>query len=118
MSRVEVRLERTAYEPGDEITGSVEWDADGQPPRKVLVSLLWHTEGKGTEDIEIVDQNEVEHPSSSGGRDFSFRLPAFPWSFSGRLISLVWAIEASLEPKGDVDRADFVAAPGGQEVRL
>ncbi|MCP3956402.1 MAG: hypothetical protein GY719_00975 [bacterium] len=108
----------TSFEPGAEVRGRAEWQAGDEAPRSVLISLLWHTEGKGTEDIEIVEQIELEHPPASGSRDLTFRLPDFPWSFSGALISLVWAIEASLEPGGTVERVDLISAPGAEEIRL
>ncbi len=108
-----------AYEPGSEVRGRVEWQAEaGERPKAVLISLLWHTEGKGTEDVEILEQIEVEHPPVIGDRDFTFRLPDFPWSFSGTLLSLIWAVEASLEPGSTVERVDLISAPGGEEVRL
>lgn len=118
MSRVEIHLGRTAFEPGDVVDFRVEWDAGNEPPSEVLISLLWHTAGKGSEDVEVVEQVKVEQPSRWGEHQASFRLPAFPWSFSGRLVSLVWAVEASVEPKGGVERTDIVSAPGGEEIRL
>ena len=108
----------TSYEPGSEVRGRVEWQAVAERPKAVLISLLWHTEGKGTEDIEILEQVEVEHPPAVGSRDFTFRLPDFPWSFSGTLVSLIWAIEASVEPDGTVERVGLVSAPGAEEIRL
>ena len=116
---VQIHLDgATSFEPGTEVRGRVEWQADDEAPRSVLISLLWHTEGKGTEDIEIVEQIEFEHPPRAGDREFTFRLPDFPWSFSGSLISLGWAVEASLEPGGAVERVDLISAPGAEEVRL
>ncbi|MEM7350537.1 MAG: hypothetical protein AAF657_07010 [Acidobacteriota bacterium] len=113
-----LHLDEKAFEPGAEVRGRVDWQTTGKRPESLLISLLWHTEGKGTEDIEIVDQIELEHPAAMGHHDFAFRLPDFPWSFSGTLVSLIWAIEVGLEPRGGIERVDFVAAPGGQEVTL
>ena len=118
MSYLRIDLEEQGFEPGATVSGRVTWDAGRETPQKLLVSLLWHTEGKGTEDVEVIQQMTMANPGTGGYRDFNFRLPEFPWSFSGQLISLIWTIEASLEPKGEVQRADFVAAPGGIEVRL
>ncbi len=115
---LEVHLEETALEPGSELRGRVDWRAEGDSIESVLVSLLWYTEGKGTEDVGIVEQVEVDHPSMQGGHDFSFRLPDFPWSFSGTLVSLVWAVEASVEPDGAVERVPLVSAPGAREIKL
>ena len=110
--------EGTSYEPGSRVSGRVEWRVEGEPPDKLLISLLWHTEGKGTEDVEIIEQQDVDHPGLVGQHCFEVQLPSFPWSFSGTLISLIWAIEASLEPGGTVERIDLVSAPGAEEVRL
>jgi hypothetical protein len=51
-------------------------------------------------------------------RSFRFRLPEAPYSFSGKLISLVWALELVLEPSKEVTRREIIVAPGGQEVHL
>ena len=59
--------------------------------------------------MRIVDQVQIDLPRPHGHHDFSFRLPDFPWSFTGTLVSLVWAVEASLEPKGAVERVPIVS---------
>lgn len=46
------------------------------------------------------------------------RLPADPYSFSGTLISLVWALEVVAEPGGAAGRIDVVVSPTGNEIRL
>ncbi len=115
---LEIRLEETALEPGTELRGRVDWRAEGDAVESVVVSLLWYTEGKGTEDVDIVEQVDVEYPSVHGSREFSFRLPDFPWSFSGTLVSVVWAVEASLEPGGAVERVILVSAPEAREITL
>lgn len=115
---IDIHLDAAALEPGSELRGKVTWQAGVEQPRSVTISLLWHTEGKGTEDVEIVDQIEVENPPVSGSREFSFTLPGFPWSFSGTLVSLVWRVEVGIEPGGLVDYRNLVSAPGGEEIRL
>ena len=50
---LEIRLEETALEPGSELRGRVDWRAGGNAVDSVVISLLWYTEGKGTEDVEI-----------------------------------------------------------------
>lgn len=115
---IRIHLEEQAVEPGSELEGQIEWVAERKSIESVSISLLWYTEGKGTEDVEIVEQKEVDRPSMQGHHEFSFRLPQFPWSFSGTLISLVWAVEASLEPDGAVERVTLVSAPEAREVEI
>lgn len=113
-----LELDGDRFEPGDTVRGRVSWNRGMERPKEVLISLLRHTAGKGTEDIEVMAQEVVEQPAPLGDRHFSFVLPETPWSFSGSLISLVWAVEASLDGHGDVDRIEIVSAPGGEEVVL
>lgn len=115
---VEIELDRPAFEPGDVVEGTVRWNSGGQAAESVLISLLWHTEGKGTEDAETVAQTHIDAPTSSGEQRFALQLETQPWSFSGTLISVQWIVEASLEPNGDLHRAVLVAAPGGEEVQI
>lgn len=115
---IRIELDGTVFAPGDPIVGRVRWDYEGSST--VRVSLIWHTEGKGTEDTETVAQKHFRTTAKRGSTEaaFAFRAPAYPWSFSGNLISLVWAVEASLEPRGDLDRVEVTVAPGGQELHL
>ncbi len=115
---IRIHLQEQALEPGSELEGRVEWVAERESIESVSISLLWYTEGKGTEDVEVVQHRQVSRPSMQGDHDFSFRLPDFPWSFSGTLISLVWAVEASLEPDGAVERVTLVSAPEAREVEI
>jgi len=49
-------------------------------------------------------------------REFRFRLPEGPYSFSGKLISLLWAIEVVASPGDMAGRAGIVVSPSGREV--
>ena len=80
--------------------------------------LFWFTRGKGTEDAAVVDTLRFETPQAEEARPFRFVLPEAPYSVSGKLISLVWALELVAEPSREVDRLELVVAPGGREVLL
>ncbi|MCA9494525.1 MAG: hypothetical protein KC621_31575 [Myxococcales bacterium] len=106
---VELSLDRTDFEPGEVVTGT----ARAQGRGRVVVSLLWYTAGRGTEDVGIVARQEGE-VDGQASLPFELRLPLEPWSFSGTLVSVSWAVEVSIEPNGGVTRQDIVSAPGRQ----
>jgi len=108
---------RDAFEPGEELTGTVSWRLERQP-RAVELRLFWFTRGKGTEDAGIVERMRFEPATVEETRSFRFRLPEAPYSFSGKLISLVWALELVAEPLKQAARQEFILAPDGREVRL
>ena len=115
MSKLHLELDARAFEPGERVSGTIRWDHSQKPADLLRLSLLWHTAGKGDEAAETVSQIEVRSPPPVGSDRFAFDLPAYPWSFSGKLVSLIWAVEASLEPKGDLEREEIVIAPGRTE---
>ncbi|MBI5385573.1 MAG: hypothetical protein HZA90_12915 [Verrucomicrobia bacterium] len=115
--RIGIREERRIFQPDDELVGAAGWELD-TPPKSVEVRLLWFTRGKGTEDVGVVDTVTFENPQAAEARPFRFQLPATPYSFSGKLISLLWAVELIALPSKDSTRAEFALAPDGQEVRL
>jgi hypothetical protein len=106
---------RTERQPGETVDLSAMW-ALKKAPRVLEARLFWFTRGKGTEDVEVVATERVAAPASAGEQVFRFTLPEGPWSFSGRLISLLWAIELVADDKSA--RWDFTLAPGGREIRL
>jgi hypothetical protein len=106
---------RTERQPGETVELSAMW-ALKKAPRELEARLFWFTRGKGTEDVEVIATERVAAPASAGEQVFRFKLPEGPWSFSGRLISLLWAIELVADDKSA--RWDFTLAPGGREIRL
>ena len=115
--KILVRDERRSFRPGEAVEGVAGWRLD-QPPKSVELRLFWFTRGKGTDDVGVVNQVRLDAPQLEEGRKFSFTLPAEPFSFSGRLISLIWAIELVVEPGGRSARYDFVMSPTGAEILL
>ena len=117
----QLRLETTdnqmAYLPGDAIGGIAVWQLD-EEVEAIEVRLFWYTQGKGTQDIGIVDTIRFDHPELEGGQPFSFSAPNGPYSFSGTLISLMWGVELVVLPSGDAERIDITISPTGHEVLL
>src|SRR5690606_32463287 len=109
--------DRTVYRPGEIMTGSVGWDLD-KPPTAVELRLFWHTRGKGDRDVGIADRIAFDQPQQRDQRDFSLTLPDRPFSFSGKLISLMWALELVAQPGNAHQRLEITLSPTGAEVDL
>ena len=109
--------DRTAFEPGETITVSTEWTLDDEP-ESIDLRLVWNTVGKGTTDIGVEKTISLETPGQSGSRSVELELPDAPYSFSGKLVSLVWALELVASPANKSCRAEITIAPGACEVML
>lgn len=115
--KIILRDENVSNRPGETIEGVAGWRLD-QPPKSVELRLFWFTRGKGTEDVEVVARIPFPEPQLEEGRTFSFKLPTEPWSFSGQLVSLIWALELIVEPRALATRVELVVSPTGQEIQL
>jgi hypothetical protein len=115
--QIEMLDDKRAFAPGETIQGVVSWQSD-KAPKELRLHLLYHTQGKGDEDAAIVETVDYPSPSTSGVEPFNLTAPAGPHSFSGRLISLGWALELVTERKGDVARVDLTIAPDASEIEL
>ncbi len=116
MSDISIQLEETALRPGESVRGTVRWSAAHVD--SVEISVVWFTNGKGDMNHHTADSLTVSAPATTGTQNFSFKLPESPYSFSGKLVSLVWAIEAVLSPDEESERCEFTLSPNGREVVL
>jgi hypothetical protein len=119
MNELEIMLrdERRNFRPGETLEGTAVWRLD-TPPKSIELRLFWFTRGKGTEDVGVVNKLRFDAPQLTEGRDFSFTLPAEPFSFSGELISLIWGLELVVEPGSHSTRVELVMSPSGEEILL
>ncbi len=119
MSRIAIETPdgRMNFEPGSEVEVYLDWDLD-QEAEAVELRLVWNTAGKGDTDVEVVDTQRFEYPSLRESRRATVVLPASPYSFSGTLVSLIWAFELIAMPEMISARQEIVIAPGGTEVQL
>lgn len=115
--RIEIEGGNRSFEPKSTLSGTASWSVQN-PLEEVSLRLFWYTQGKGDQDVEIVAEERFRSPAQSERREFSFTLPEGPYSFSGKLISLLWALELIVQPGGEVHRQELVLAPGGQELVL
>lgn len=91
-----------------------EWQLTAMP-KTLEARLFWYTRGKGTEDVWLVATRPLS-PSVAGRENIKFRLADAPYSFSGTLITLAWAVE--LVADDEVARWEFTMSPTGAEIRL
>jgi len=105
------------YAPGETLHGLAGWESD-EPLRSVELRLLWYTEGKGTRDVHVADRRVWDSPGAIDAPLFSFDLPPGPFSFSGTLITLQWAVELVAEPGSVTERLTFTMGPGLGEIQI
>jgi hypothetical protein len=106
---------RTAFAPGEDLTGTITWSGE---PAWLEVRLFWYTEGKGTQDVGVALTERLTDPGPRGERPFRMRAPDHPPSCSGRLVSIRWALELVSADDQPVVKVDVVIAPGAREIVL
>ncbi len=90
------------YQPGETLAGSYRFDdVGGDDIRAVECSVLWHTEGKGSDDMGIhafwrhaTDAGDWIDPRRPGR--FSTVLPKSPLSYPGMLVKIHWMVRVRL----------------------
>jgi len=115
--KILLREDRTRFRPGETMDGVAGWQLD-QPAKSLELRLFWFTKGKGTEDMQIVQTVRFETPQNDEARRFSLKLPDMPFSFSGQLVSLIWALELVVIPGDLMTRLEIVVSPTGEEILL
>jgi hypothetical protein len=111
------RENQTSFRPGEMIEGAVRWELK-EAPRSAEIRLCWRTRGKGTNDSEVVHTLPLDAPSAGDVRTFAFTAPESPYSFSGKLISLIWSVELLLKPGNRREEHEVTIGPDAKEVVL
>ena len=100
-----LRLEKHDYRPGELLVGA--FQIVGEPPERYTIelSVLWRTEGKGTEDIGVILfrewADEGEPFDFASPREFTVELPQTPRSYDGVLVKIHWLARVRLRrPSG------------------
>ena len=115
--KIAVRKQPPEYEPGEDIAGAAQWELD-RPPAAVEVRLLWHTSGRGYEDVGVAETVRFDGAQQNDTRSFNFTAPQAPYSFKGTLITLNWVAELVAAPGNESVRVDLVIAPGAKALEL
>lgn len=114
---IELDGDSTWVRPGATLRGRMRWRLEDEAEALEL-RLFWYTRGRGTEDVEVVAVRRLESPELVGQQGFELEVPNGPYSFSGRLITLSWALELVVLPGEASERVDLLASPIPVEIRL
>lgn len=117
MSALTLELQQDHYEPGATLNAGISWQLD-EAPATIHIRIGWRTSGIGTEDLEVVDVWTFDADNNQGSQQLQRQLPDFPYSFTGKLITVTWFIEASIDSQNITSSSDLVIAPGEQEIDL
>ncbi len=100
LARVILKLDDAPrpYHPGDVLAGEFRLDGVGRDDVEAIeLSVLWHTEGKGDEDMSVHFFQRIE--VASGEYDdfrrphrFSTILPNSPLSYNGLILKIHWCV--------------------------
>lgn len=115
---IRIAMERTAFAPGDRIRGEASWTDLPPGTASLEVRLIWYTLGKGDRDFDVVAAMEIAAPAPVGKQEFAFATPQYPYSFSGKLVSLQWAIEVIALPDESAEQATIVIGPARREQEI
>ncbi len=119
MDELEIQLDsaKSTFLPGETISGTARWSL-GEAAKSIELELFWTTRGKGTVDTAVVDALCIEQPPLDDQRPFRFQLPASPYSFSGRLVSVTWSLRMIANPGERQAQVNIVVSPTGKEIVL
>ena len=114
---IQIENDRSQFVPGEVLRGRVGWQTSS-PPEKVELRLFWWTTGSGTRDVIVAATELWANPGADSLEPFEFTLPAGPYSFSGELITLNWALELVVDSNINPERLELTLSPDGTEVDL
>ena len=118
MIKIELNQPSAAYAPSEPIAGTISWSELDEKTDRIEIRLIWYTSGKGDTDVEVVLAEKVDTPPTNGKANFNFVAPTRPMSFSGKLISLTWAVEVVEFPSRDGVKETLVLSPDRNEIIL
>ena len=116
-NEIRIFLDKESFTPGENITGKVGWFCS-KIPKKIIIRLSWSTEGRGTTDKQTISKENIFCTDSSGEASFSLNVPAdCPYSYRGRLVSILWSVKATADIAWKIDpktSAPITISPTGE----
>ena len=107
MNHFRIELAKKYFAPEETIKFVVSWDLTNVMDLNFEIHFFWHTEGRGNEDLEIFESIPFLAPIAIGKKNFQMKAPNQPFSFSGKLISLVWKIEV-VSPSTNLSTSEVI----------
>ncbi|HUY87294.1 MAG TPA: hypothetical protein VMV10_01030 [Pirellulales bacterium] len=89
---------RTVYQPGETLSGEYHLESLSlSEPAAIEVSVVWHTEGQGDEDLAVhyferLDRDERPEVDLRRPQRFSVSLPRSPLSYEGLIVKIRWCV--------------------------
>jgi hypothetical protein len=114
---IQIADQRTSFRPREKVTGKVSWQLD-HAPRIAELRLTWRAQGRGQMDFDVVETIPFSDLQAMETHSFAFTLPDAPYSFSGTLIHLSWALELEIQPGNVTESLELVVAPDGKPVSV
>ena len=117
------------YDLGDTLSGEFFVDTDDpEAIRAVEISVLWYTEGKGEEDLDVhffkrIGNDNGDFVDMRQSQAFSTTLPTSPLSYDGVIVKIHWCVRIRVFLKGGRDfsseRAFWLGrVPRGQAIAI
>ena len=119
MNRLELNIEegRLSFSPGEAVNVELEWELE-ERTTEIKLRLVWFTKTKGKPEFELIQEESISNPDLTGKRSFKFQIPIMPYSFQGKLFSLIWAFEAELIPGKRIFRQEISIGPDQKAVSV
>lgn len=114
MLKIDLR-NQSSFIPNSQLECDVRWDFV-EAVQSLELRFVWNTAGKGTRDVEIAKSVVLDCPALSGREAVSVSVPEQPYSFSGTLVSIIWALELVALPSAESTRVEITIGPEGREV--
>lgn len=96
--------------PGANIAVEAGWRQQ-DPPDHAAVRLFWYTDGDDLLDTKLCGEQILEGRGNNHKKKITMQLPEAPFSCSGPLFSIRWAIELVLNGGEQAKRVDIRVAP-------
>lgn len=102
-----IKDDNILFLPGDEIQGEAQWQLP-RAPAKIVVNVYWFTDGTVSTNVQGL---ELCSAGAEGVLPFKFKLTAEPYSYSGKLFSISWEIEAYSVSPDERYSMPFIMSP-------